>query len=578
MKSIINNLESLKLSSELKHELEELIKKKLVGFIFYSQNNLLNHPIITLCFYDIDELNNIRKCKWITKGINHYQVNIYCLCIKDFYQSDSFQNIMYSTLNFQKENLTYGSLLDAEPLFSLHQSKHKENDFEKYISKWFTKHYKRNTKFLKSLKKELKTNLINEQSAMLGIKQVIQDTKERVQPILSGSIQCNNASFLNFVFSQCYPVQDIFEEDFDFYAEDMVSLFREELKPKKITEQTEPKKQLTIGYLLTIAQYFLEAMYVEIPHRILSKYRHIVNKQKLLSLDNPEQITEIQEVLEERTRKALEKYKKVKSFYLIKRRANEQILLSSEAPTPHKLHLLLIASVETLHINEEGNIRQYVSFHTEDLVDVTTILIKKSNWHLHIPVYHSFFRTNLTEHKLWIGAPLIAENPDLETFPLSELKLKFWTECKVMVKPIVKRLSYQIKDCQSDADVILYKYTLQQLAMAILFAKMDYMPQVHTVSYLWRLIQWYAPELNLVIDCDKEIREMLFDNYTSLRNYPSIKFPTVKYTEEQWSRVYYFICKIYEFAKECYLQYEKGISDFECNKGLNNIEETHTQN
>lgn len=552
MKSIINNLSSLKISSELRHELEDLIEKNLVGFIFYSQKNLLNHPIITLCFYDTVELNNIRRSKWITKGINHYQVNIYCLCIKDFYQSDSFQNIMYSTLNCQKENLVYGSLHDSEPLFSLHQSKQKENDFESFVSKWFAKHYKRNTKFLKSLKKELKANHIDEQSAMLGIKQVIQDTKERVQPILSGSIQCSTASFLNFVFSHCSTVQDVFKQDFDFYTRDMVSLFREELKPKKIAEQIESKEQPLVGYLLIIAQGFLKAMYVEIPNRILTKYKLMVNRQKLLSLNNPKQITEIQEELEERTRKILLKYKKVESFYLIKRRTNDQVLLNSDDSTSHKLHLLLLASIETLHINEEGNIRQYVSFHTEDLVDVTVILIKKSNWYLHIPVYHSFFKRNITEDKLWIGKPLIAENPDLETFPLSELKLKFWVECKSMLKPIVKRLSYQIEGCQSDADVIFYKYALQQLSMAILFAKMDYMPQVHTTSYLWRLIQWYAPELGLVIDCNKEIKEMLFENYTCLRNYPNIKYPTVKYTEEQWNRVYYFICKLYEFAKECY--------------------------
>ncbi|MEK6485753.1 hypothetical protein [Myroides odoratimimus] len=552
MKSIINNLSSLKLSSELRHELEDLIEKKLVGFIFYSQKNLLNHPIITLCFYDADKLNNIRRSKWITKGINHYQVNIYCLCIKDFYQSDSFQNIMYSTLNCQKENLVYGCLHDSEPLFNLHQSKQKKNDFESFVSKWFVKHYKRNTKFLKSLKKELKANHIDEQSAMLGIKQVIQDTKERVQPILSGSIQCSTASFLNFVFSHCSTVQDIFKEDFDFYARDMTSLFREELKPKKNAEQIEPYEKPLVGYLLNIAQDFLEAMYVEIPHRILTKYKLMVNKQKLLSLNNPKQITKIQEELEDRTRKILLKYKKVESFYLIKRRTNDQVLLNSDDSTSHKLHLLLLASIETLHINEEGNIRQYVSFHTEDLVDVTVILIKKSNWYLHIPVYHSFFKQNLTKEKLWIGEPLIAENPDLETFPLSELKLKFWVECKSMLKPIVKRLNYQIEGCQSDADVIFYKYTLQQLLMAILFAKMDYMPQVHTTSYLWRLIQWHAPELGLVIDCNKEIKEMLFENYTCLRNYPNIKYPTVKYTEEQWNRVYYFIGKLYEFAKECY--------------------------
>lgn len=552
MKSIINNLSNLKISNELRHELEDLIEKNLVGFIFYSQKNLLNHPIITLCFYDADELNNIRRSKWITKGINHYQVNIYCLCIKYFYQSDSFQNIMYSTLNCQKENLVYGSLHDSEPLFSLHQSKQKENDFESFISKWFAKHYKRHTKFLKSLKKELKANHIDEQSAMLGIKQVIQDTKERVQPILSGSIQCSTASFLNFVFSHCSTVQDVFKQDFDFYARDMTSLFREELKPKKNAEQIEPYEKPLVGYLLNIAQDFLEAMYVEIPHRILTKYKLMVNKQKLLSLNNPKQITEIQEELEERTRKILLKYKKVESFYLIKKRTNDQVLLNSHDSTSHKLHLLLLASIETLHINEEGNIRQYVSFHTEDLVDVTVILIKKSNWYLHIPVYDTFFKQNLTKEKLWIGEPLIAENPDLETFPLSELKLKFWTECKSMLKSIVKRLSYQIEGCQSDADVIFYKYTLQQLLMAILFAKMDFMPQVHTTSYLWRLIQWYAPELSLVIDCNKVIKEMLFDNYTCLRNYPNIKYPTVKYTEEQWSKVYYFIGKLYDFTKECY--------------------------
>ncbi|MBB1139032.1 MULTISPECIES: hypothetical protein [Myroides] len=552
MKSIINKLASLKISSELRHELEELIEKKLVGYIFYSKENLLNHPIFTLCFYDTVELNNIRRSKWITKGINHYQVNIYCLCIKDFYQSDSFQNIMYSTLNCQKEDLVYGSLLDSEPLFNLHRSKQEEIDFEKFVSKWFIKLYKRNNKFLKSLKKELKANLIDEQSAMLGIKQVIQDTKERVQPILSASIQCSTASFLNFVFSHCSTVQDIFKEDFDFYARDMTSLFREELKPKKNAEHTAPEQQPLVGYLLNIAQDFLEAMYVEIPQRILSKYKLMVNKQKLLSLNNPKQITEIQEELEERTRKALEKYKKVDSFYLISRKTHDQILLTSEDPTPHKLHLLLLASIETLHINEEGNIRQYVNAYTEDLVDVTVILIKKSNWHLHIPVYHSFFKQNITEDKLWIGAPLIAENPDLETFPVSELKLKFWSECKSMVKPIVKKLSYQIEGCQSDADVIFYKYALQQLSMAILFAKMDFMPQIHTTNYLWRLIQWYAPELGLVIDCSKEIKEMLFENYTCLRNYPNIKYPTVKYTEEQWSKVYYFIGRLYSFAKECY--------------------------
>lgn len=552
MKSIINKLESLKISSELKHKLEELIEKKLVGYIFYSKENLLNHPIITLCFYDTIKLNNIRRSKWITKGINHYQINIYCLCIKDFYQSDSFQNIIYSTLNCQKEDLVYGSLMDSEPLLNLHQDKQKEMDFEKFVTKWFTKHYKRNSKFLKSLKKELKANLIDEKSAILGIKQVIQDTKERIQPMLSGSIQCSTTSFLNFVLNHCSAVQDVFKEDFDFYTRDIILLFRDELKTKKNSEHIEFKERQPPRYFLIIVQLFLKAMYIQIPQRILSKYKLMVNKQILLSLDNPEQITKIHGELEDRTRKALEKYKKVESFYLIGRKAHDQILLNSEDPTSHKLYLLLLASVETLHINEEGNIRQYISAHTEDLVDVTVILIKKSNWHLHIPVYHYFFKQNLTEDKLWIGAPLIAENPDLETFPISELKLKFWSECKAMVKPIVKRFSYQIEGCQSDADVIFYKYALQQLSMAILFAKMDFMPQAHTTSYLWRLIHWYAPELGLVIDCNKEIKEILFENYTCLRNYPNIKYPTVKYTEEQWSQVYYFIYRLYGFAKECY--------------------------
>lgn len=545
MKAIETTSKQHELPKELNEKLNKLIENDKIHFIFYSNDNLLDLPTLTIVLQEHANSKKLLKKKWISKSVERFKLHVHFINMQSFYQSDSFQNNIYASLNCQSIHLVYGSEKDCKPLFISDFSKRHQNKVLNSIDIWFQSEHQRHSMFLNILEKEYDDDkLISNEAALQCLKTILLEIQNRIQPIIKPNSKDNTKYFLKLILQHCKSVKENFDN-----AETSKNL--ESILDFKIEQNLIPKEDNNppnIKNLIALTLKLVDALYIDLANDILTKYKEISLTCETAILK--QQQATLQKNLEAKTKEILKNYVGLHSIYFLKRKITQ--IYSSKKTPEFKVELLLLVTVDRNTLEMEGNLRQKVLLETDNKVEVTFILLKKSNWQKHLPVYGVFLHKHLKKEQHWIGNPLVPELSLSETIPLDQLKSKFWIECKSVVNPIIQRNKLLGVNNGSVLDYGLYKGLFQQLLIAILFSKANFIPQVFSVKYIWRLIEWYVPEILDKIYLNERTSSILLGSYNIIRNHPTIipyKFNNV---EEEWKDLQAICETLLDYANSCY--------------------------
>lgn len=545
MKTIETSKKRSEFPKELNELLNELIENDKIHFIFHSTDNLLDLSTLTIILQEHVSSKKLLKKKWVRKSVDRFKLHIHFINMQSFYQSDSFQNNIYASINCQSIHLVYGSEKECKPLFISDFSKKHQNKVLNSIDIWFQSEHQRHSMFLNILKKECEDDkLLSNETALQCLKTVLLEIQNRIQSIIKPNRKEDTKEFINHLFLHCKAVKKGLENVENLNT--LKSILDFQTDQNLVSKET--NSSLNIINLITLTVKLVDAIYLDLANDILTKYKEVSLTCETAILR--QQQTVVQRNLEAKTKEVLKNYVGLHSVYLL-RRKNSQIS-SLQKVSEFKVELLLLVTVDRNALDMEGNLRQKVLLETDNQVEATFILLKKSNWQKHLPVYGAFLHKHLKKEQHWIGDPLVPELSLSEAIPLDQLKSKFWMECKSVVNPIIQRNKLLGVNNGSVLDYGIYKGLFQQLLIAILFSKANFIPQVFSAKYIWRLMEWYAPEILDKISLNERTSSVLLGSYNVIRNHPTMTPYKFNNVDDEWKDLQTICETLLDYANSCY--------------------------
>lgn len=546
MKAIENKISKVRGSLAFRELLQNLVEEGKITHIFQSNKNLLSHNTLTLLINNKESYNEIKYASWVLNSITESGLHIHILDFQEFIHKNSFQNKVYSSINCQALHHIYGNKDECNSIFITDFSKSNLRKHCKGTSSWFTTEHLRHYRFLKHIKNEFETQLIDFDSVMLSLKQLLHEAKTRIQPFLMPNKEMSTQEFISFTFSYCTPVKEVYNGEDDSILLNSIVNF-DKLQDILVDDNGVP---IDTYHLIDITRKYIKTLYLFINQEYIKRFRETMLNSELEILRASSSVESIHDELERTTKSILEKSPELNQLFFVARKDISFSDLDNNRIETH-LHLLLIGIVNTLSITTEASIRAQIKVATQGKVNVTLILLK-STWQKRDPTYHSFFKSHLRLEKQWKGEPLDFKFDNIEILSSEELKWRYWQECDSIIKPIFNRNNHLSDLNRSEADIILFKYIVQQLSLAILFFKMNFIPQVYSSKYTWRLLGWYAPEIHQKLEHRSDKLLVLFEANNFTRNFPKLNYPTEKTNKANWKEIYLFSKALYDYANTCY--------------------------
>ncbi|SFJ53038.1 hypothetical protein [Myroides guanonis] len=542
MKANENRISKVRGSLAFREILQNLVNEGKIIHIFQSNKNLLSHNTLTLFVKNPQVLHEIKYASWVLNSISENSLHIHLFEFNEFIHKNSFQNKVYSSINCQSLHHIYGNKEECSTMFITDFSKGNLRKHCKGTSSWFTTEHLRHYRFLNHIKKEFEEQLIDFDSVMLSLKQLLHEAKTRIQPFFMPNKEMSTQEFISFTFAYCTPIKEVYS------GEDESALLNSIVNFDKFIDILVDENGVPIDtyHLIAITRKYVKALYLFINQEYIKRFRETMLNSELEILRASSSVEFINDELERTTKSLLEKRPELNQLFFVARKDISFTDPHNNRIETH-LHLLLIGIVDTLSITTEASIRTQIKVATQGKVNITLILLK-STWQKHDSTYHSFFKSHLRLEKQWLGKPHDFKFDNIETVPLQELKSRYWQECDSIIKPIFNRNNHLSELNRSEADIILFKYIVQQLTLAILFFKMDFIPQVYSSKYTWRLLEWYAPEIHQKLENSSNKLSILFEANNFTRNFPKLNYPTEKTNKANWKEIYLFSKALYDYT------------------------------
>ncbi|KUF44548.1 hypothetical protein AS361_15975 [Myroides marinus] len=101
-----------------------------------------------------------------------------------------------------------------------------------------------------------------------------------------------------------------------------------------------------------------------------------------------------------------------------------------------------------------------------------------------------------------------------------------------------------------EAQTMLYHFVIQQSLVLLIYKKLDLIPNIIELSYLWDLIQWCYPSVYKDINDLPAVKRILFNKDCFVKSYPKSNDYIINCTLEDIKELDSFCDMIYSFAKE----------------------------
>lgn len=186
---------------------------------------------------------------------------------------------------------------------------------------------------------------------------------------------------------------------------------------------------------------------------------------------------------------------KIDAIYLLSTKS----LINPNSNDTYKFNLLLISP--TLRIQQHDVLVQKVSNHFKGKVEVFCLIHTLEWLQKNENKYQLFFNKFIVlQNVLYLKSNLVINKKLVETTNAKKLQEKYWTERLAYISPWFTAFQKQDLVYQS-GHVLLLKNILQQLILALLYQKLQYIPAMYSCRYLMQLFQALLPEIyNKCID------------------------------------------------------------------------------
>ena len=135
---------------------------------------------------------------------------------------------------------------------------------------------------------------------------------------------------------------------------------------------------------------------------------------------------------------------------------------------------------------------------------------------------------------------------------LKELQQQYWQESCRLMQPQWELLNNLTTIQWKQSHLLQLRFLLQQTVLNLLFVKIGIIPSIHHLSYLKRLLTWYAPEVSSNIKLTTAIESVLFASRNDTCVFPQLQYPIEELHTDIVHEAYTFCKDIFDFTNTLY--------------------------
>ncbi|MGL5277247.1 hypothetical protein [Myroides sp.] len=555
MTNIKNCISSLRISGALKEKLEELTvdENEAFYFIFYSESNLLTLPTITIVGYG-DVFQELMTQDWVIKSIEFYGVIVNLLNVYDLFEYQRNSQKIYRHLNCQLDQLVFQANEDHDGNLEIHFNERKEKNYFKKTKKWFKTRERNHLNTLNHYIANIENNENNYAIIVNGLQQLLKEIISDFQTIFFPPFfvqKLSHTEILTFVLNYCkslevyWPktniVRDVYFEDTTPPAVHFHYILGFDLLQQKneyeATLLIEIVRALIRAFSITLFNHYVEE-YIE---RVKQLEIYTIKEEAKASVESWE------DSLETKVREALNVIYNPKSVFLLSKKYFNISL--SELKHEKGLHFFIIVLTNKMTYQYIKELSNMLRKETNGRVKVTVLLQKKSNWTRHIPLFPTFYKTYFQREKLFEGHMLYIDY-DKIVLPIIDNKSQYNQECLRLLENIDISLKQNFEKQFCETQAMHYHFVLQQSLILLIYNKLDFIPNIIGLKYLWDLIQWCYPTVYKDLEDISVVKRVLFDNDSFVKSYPKQNDYISNCTIEDIKELDTFCGMIYTLTKE----------------------------
>ncbi|EHO07931.1 hypothetical protein [Myroides odoratimimus] len=557
MTSIKNHISSLSIPCALKENLQKLTidENYAFYFIFYSESNLLTLPTITIAGSGnvFEELINQ---DWVIHSVDLYNVIINLLDIDALIEYQLNSQKMYSHLNCQLDQLVFQAEEDHDGYLGLHFMKKTGNAYLEKTRKWLETRSKNHLNKLD----EYITNIGDRDSNYViivnALKQLLKEVLIDFTTIFfpPSLLQMpSEEEVLNFLLKHSKIL-----EKYDWPQIDTVRKYRFQKSNPPIQhllyiinfdKQEEENNKYEITLLIDIIRVFISVFSTTLLYQYKEEYKKRTKQLKIYNIreEAKASVESWEETLENQVKETLKTFYRPKSVFLLSKKYFNIPLTDLNYERGIQLFIVVLTHKRTYQ-----EIRQFnnaIAKKTKGRVKVTVLLQKESDWVKNLPEFFEFYKKYFTDQNLFYGNSFYI-NYKTERYFIDNNKKQYNKECLESINLAYLNIKENSNAIFCEAQTMLYHFVIQQSLVLLIYKKLDLIPNIIELSYLWDLIQWCYPSVYKDINDLPAVKRILFNKDCFVKSYPKSNDYIINCTLEDIKELDSFCDMIYSFAKE----------------------------
>lgn len=547
MKAVTNKILDLEIPNELKEKLHYLIEedREHVHYVFYSKPNLnFEKPTITI----ITEGWTVKKLideSWIKAGSSKYEVHVHLLDISNLLLHEDISSKIFLHLNCNTMQLVYIDYLCDNYEYHSYYKFECRKKYLKQTIRWFER---TQAIYENIIENYIEMSYRNNNDVVVSLllfqeffKDLLFDFRTIFCPI-PHSLEISNKEVLIYMLSHCSAFNAIKEAiPMDFFVK---------ILEYKVEESSLIFNEESFSVLLKNVKLFKDALFVDFQDAYIKDYKKLMKQVEIFEIET-EAIRNFKtedDILKEKAKSLLKKCLNTKSVYLISQKSYNITSVHSDMKHETGTHYFLFVLAHFVSFDKIREVTKRITKETDGRVKVTIISQKATSWKVHVPLFHEFYE-KYCKYNIWYGSSM---NLDYDLFDLAspeKTKVHFWKNCSELINDSLFSFNSLSEGEIKEVHFILYRHALHHTLLAIIYSKLNMVPNIQSTSYLWEIVEWCYPQFyqeNIITTVTKKL---LFDHYDFEKSYPKEKKSTFDFSHEDLTATLNFCKTTYTFAK-----------------------------
>lgn len=556
MTSIKNHISSLSIPCALKENLQKLtfLKNYTLYFIFYSESNLLTLPTITIAGRG-NEFEELINQDWIIQSIDLYNVKTNLFDINNLFDYQLNSQKIYSHLNCRPDQLIYQAYEDYEGYLELHLVKKNGNAYLEKTKKWLEtrskNHLNKLDKYIVSIgDRDCNYSIIVNALKQL-LKEAILDFKTIFFPPFLIQLP-SEEEILNFILKYS---KSLSRYDWPQINTIRKYSFNEPNPPVKHLlyifnfDKQEENNKYEITLLIDIVRVFISVFSTTLLHQYTQEYKKRTKQLKIYNIieEAKASVESWEETLENQVKETLKTLYRPKSVFLLSKRYFNIPL--ADLNFERGIHLFIVILTHKRTYQEIRQFNNTITKKTKGRAKVTVILQKENDWVKNLPEFFAFYKKYFTDQNLFYGNSFYLNYKKEESI-IDNKKDQYNKDCLESLNRAYLNIKENSNEIFCEAQAMLYHFVIQQSLVLLIYKKLELIPSIIDLNYLWDLIQWCYPSVYKEIDDLSAVKRILFNKDCFVKSYPKPNDFIVDCTLDDIKEVDTFCDVIYSFTKE----------------------------